>query len=675
MTQKPLRYRQVHLDFHTSPQIEGIGERFDKSRWQETLLGARVNSITLFSKCHHGWSYHPTKVGKIHPHLNFDLLRAQYDACKEIGIATPIYLSAGVDNLAGGEHPEWREISTEGAYSGWVTSPLKPGFLMMDFFSPYVDYLCEQIREVIELFPDCNGIFLDIISQTAVCSRWGMDYMLTNGLDPENPEDRAKAIEVALQRYYNMTTAVARNSRSDMPVIHNSGHLQRGRRDLLQYFSHLELESLPTGGWGYDHFPMSAKYASNLGLDFLGMTGKFHTTWGEFGGYKHPNALRYECAAMLAFNSKCSIGDQLHPSGQLDSSTYKNIGLAYRDVEAKEPWCLGAKTVSDIAVLSSEAENGSHGQNSADEGAVRILLESHYLFDVIDRQEAFERYKLLILPDDIRFDDKLKSRIDSYLASGGKILLSGESGLWKEGAEFALDIGASYEGPSEFSPDYILPIEEVRPKFVDSPVVMYLRSQRIRSTSGESLGEIYDPYFNRTYRHFCSHQHTPPQTEPSGFNCGVIQGNLAYLAHPVFSLYRAYGAVSYRDYVVHLIDRMLGDQVTVKSNLPSTARLALNYQAEERRYILHLLFANTISRGGSMNLSGGTVGGSGLTIEIIEELLPLHDIQVTLTTLPPIVRVTLEPQEHEINFVQEDSLIRFQLDQFTCHQMVVLHKE
>lgn len=674
MRQNPLPYRQVHLDFHTSPQIEGIGEKFDKGRWQETLLEARVNSITLFSKCHHGWSYHPTKVGKIHPHLNFDLLRAQYDACKEIGIATPIYLSAGVDNLAGEEHPEWREINAEGAYSGWVTSPLKPGFLMMDFLSPYVDYLCEQIHEVVELFPNCNGIFLDIISQTAVCNRWGMEYMLANGLDPENPDDRAKAIEAALKRYYQMTTAAARNNRADMPILHNSGHLQRGRRDLLQYFSHLELESLPTGGWGYDHFPMSAKYAGNLGLDFLGMTGKFHTTWGEFGGYKHPNALRYECAAMLAFNSKCSIGDQLHPSGELDSSTYANIGAAYREVEAKEPWCVGARALSDIAVLSSEAETGTHGQNSADEGAVRVLLESHVLFDVIDREESFERYKLLILPDDIRIDEALKTRLDAYLGSGGKLLLTGESGLWKDRGEFAFDIGASYEGTSEFSPDYMLPIQEVRPEFVDSPIVMYLRSQRIRTTSGKSLGAIFDPYFNRTYRHFCSHQHTPPRTEPSGFNCGVIHGNVAYLAHPVFSLYRTYGAVAYRAYVVNVIDQLLGDQATVKSNLPSTARLALNYQATERRYVLHLLYANTISRGGAMNLSGGTVAASGQTIEVIEELLPLHEIIVTLTNLAPIARVTLEPQGEEINFLQEGSRLRLQLDKFTCHQLVVLQE-
>lgn len=667
-------FRQVHLDFHTSPHIGGIGERFDKAHWQDTLGKAAVNSITLFSKCHHGWSYHPTKVGKMHPYLAFDLLRKQYEASKEIGLRVPIYLSAGVDNLASHEHPEWRQMTEAGGYQGWATSPLQAGFHTMDFLSPYTDYLCEQIREVVELFPDCDGIFLDIIAQGGGCSRWGIDYMQGNGLDPERQEDRDAAVEAALQRYYQMTTAAARSRRPDMPVLHNSGHLQRGRRDLLKYFSHLELESLPTGGWGYDHFPMSAKYAGNLGMDFLGMTGKFHTTWGEFGGYKHPNALRYECSAMLAFNARCSVGDQLHPGGRLDASTYRNIGIAYREVEAKEPWCVGAKAVSDIAVLSSEAENGTHGQNSADEGATRVLLEGHFLFDVIDRQESFERYNLLLLPDDIRIDEALKAHLDIYLGNGGKVLLTGESGLWKDREKFAFDIGASQNGPSEFSPDYALPNPEVRPGFVDSPVVMYLRSRRIRATAGKSLGEIYDPYFNRTYQHFCSHQHAPPRPEASGFDCGVMHWNIAYLAHPVFSLYRTYGAVAYREYVAKVIAMLLGDGATLETNLPSTARVSLNYQAAEQRYILHLLYANTISRGGAMNLSGGTVSASGLSIEIIEELLPLRDIEITLNNLPPITRATLEPQGRPVEFTRVGTRLRLRLEEFTCHQMVVFHR-
>ena len=47
----------------------------------------------------------------------------------------------------------------------------------------------------------------------------------------------------------------------------------------------------------------------------LGMTGRFHTTWGEFGGYKHPNALRYECAVMLAWTYRIALTDRCcrHP--------------------------------------------------------------------------------------------------------------------------------------------------------------------------------------------------------------------------------------------------------------------------------------------------------------------------------------------------------------------------
>ena len=170
-TKHPLRFRQIHLDFHTSPNIAGIGERFDKKRWQETLQAAAVDSITLFSKCHHGWSYHPTSVGKIHPHLNFDLLRAQYDATKEIGINAPVYLSAGFDQMAAEMHPDWREADQDGKCISRGPGAFDAGYHFMDFHSPYLDYLCEQIREAVRLFPECDGIFLDIRSY--VCMERG----------------------------------------------------------------------------------------------------------------------------------------------------------------------------------------------------------------------------------------------------------------------------------------------------------------------------------------------------------------------------------------------------------------------------------------------------------------------------------------------------------------------
>jgi hypothetical protein len=678
--QHPLRFRQIHLDFHTSPQIPGVGKKFDKKRWQETLQAAAVDSITLFSKCHHGWSYHPTGVGKIHPHLDFDLLRKQYEATKEAGINAPIYLSAGVDNLASYEHPEWREVNTEGTYTGWARRVLQAGFHMMDFHSPYLDYLCEQIREAVCLFPDCDGIFLDIINQNQSCGRWSLDFMKANGLDPEKETDRSESARLALEKYYQRTTEAAKSLRADMPIIHNAGHIPRGRHDIFPYFSHFELESLPTGGWGYDHFPMSAKYACNLPLEFLGMTGKFHTTWGEFGGYKHPNALRYECAAMLAFGAKCSVGDQLHPNGALDSSTYGIIGEAYREVRDKEPWCQGAEQVFDLAILSSEAESHTHRDAPSDEGACRVLLESHFLFGLIDRTMDFVRYKALVLPDDIRIDAELKVKLDAYLAQGGKLILSGESGLWRDRAEFAFDLGAEYHGPSPFHPpadepcrghDYILPAPDLRAPFIAMPEIMYERSQRIRVATGTSLGQIYDPYFSRTWDHFCSHQHTPNQDQSSGFDCGVRHGPILYFSHPVFRHYRAYGAVAYRDFIVKAMRAFLGEALSVSTNLPSTARISLTTQTDENRHILHLLYAPTVSRGGVMQLSGGNTSG-GKSVEVIEDLPSLHDSAVTVRPPTPVVSARLVPCGGDLPLERNGDRVTILLPEFSCHAIVEL---
>jgi hypothetical protein len=74
--------RQVHLDFHTSKDIDGIGARFDKKQWQKALKLGNINVINIFAKCHHGWSYYPTQIGNAHPHLSVpDLMGAQSERC------------------------------------------------------------------------------------------------------------------------------------------------------------------------------------------------------------------------------------------------------------------------------------------------------------------------------------------------------------------------------------------------------------------------------------------------------------------------------------------------------------------------------------------------------------------------------------------------------------------
>lgn len=71
-----MRNRHIHLDFHTSKKIPGVGSAFDAAQFQRALKLGHVDSITVFAKCHHGWHYHPTTAGCQHPSLGFDLLKA-----------------------------------------------------------------------------------------------------------------------------------------------------------------------------------------------------------------------------------------------------------------------------------------------------------------------------------------------------------------------------------------------------------------------------------------------------------------------------------------------------------------------------------------------------------------------------------------------------------------------
>lgn len=672
-----LRFRQVHLDFHTSPFIEGIGTAFQKEKFQQALLDGHVDSITLFSKCHHGLSYHPTSVGIMHPHLTFDLLRAQMDACKEIGVATPVYLSAGFDQEMARKHPEWRVVRNDGK----LAPHTEPGFAFMCFNTGYLDYLCEQIKEAVRLFPDANGIFLDITEARDCCCATCVQEMLRQGLDPNVWEDREKHRLQVQQRYFERTTEAVRSANPNMPVFHNFGNMVPFKGKNQKFFSHFELESLPTGGWGYDHFPLSALYIERRGYDFLGMTGKFNYSWGEFGGLKHPNALRYECAAMLAFGAKCSIGDQCHPDGHLEPGTYRTIGAAYAEVEQKEPWCTDTRNRADVGLILAEScrcANGV-GARTADFGASRILLEEHILFDVLDLDYDFSPYKLIVVPDCVLVDPALKAKLDAYLAGGGRLLFSGDAGFSespeKRGVpdRFLFDAGAEIGEMSPFLPDYVLPAPDCRASYMDSPMVMYTRSRRVRVTDGEALGDVFDPYFNRSFPRFCSHQHTPYAPNSTGFAAAVIKGNVAYIAHRVFAQYADRCGVTDRTFVAGVIRRLLPDAERSVSlpRYPSSARVTLRTQPRQNREILHLFYAEKNLRGGIRD--DGVLANYAYPIEVIENLCPLRNVDVKLNTGKPVASVRLVPSgepPESLSISPDGREISFTVPELLCHQMV-----
>ena len=165
--------RCVHLDFHTSPFIDGVGERFDKKKFTETIRDAHVDLVTVFAKCHHGYTYYPSKIAPMHPGLKFNLLKEEIEAIHAAGAKAPIYITAGWSKKDADEHPEWHQkdfMTGKTAFMGadpedgkGIDEPLEDcSWICLCLNGGYADYIEKLTREICESFDVSDGIFYDI---------------------------------------------------------------------------------------------------------------------------------------------------------------------------------------------------------------------------------------------------------------------------------------------------------------------------------------------------------------------------------------------------------------------------------------------------------------------------------------------------------------------------------
>ena len=466
MIESILAKRQVHLDFHTSSLIPNVASEFDSDIFIQQLIEANVNSITCFGRCHHGMIYYPSKVHKeaIHPKLvNKDLLAQQLMACKKAGIKAPVYLTIQWDQVQSEKHPEWCMQDRDGG--PMVAEWSKSGFYHDGFYtflcinSPYRQFVLDEVAELQDMY-DIDGFFFDITYVKDCHCQYCRTKMISLGIDLLDKKETLEFSAQTLADFKKELSAQIRGAKPLATIYYNTSHVHPGYHRFMDALSHIEVESLPSGGWGYDHFPVVGRYARTLGKSVMGMTGKFHTYWGDFHSLKNTEALEYECFLINALNASCSIGDQMHPDGQLSKAGYQLIGRVYKQLEQLEIFCTNASPVVELAILNPE-----EGVLDADLdvsrsliGATRLLQESNFQFDIIDSRADLSKYKLLILVDDYYLTPQIAELISTYLTAGGKLLAVGSGPFTADNQEsFLPELGVKPLGEIPFSPDYFMP--------------------------------------------------------------------------------------------------------------------------------------------------------------------------------------------------------------------------
>ena len=636
----------VHLDFHTSPDIEGIGKDFNKEEFTKTLKEAHVDLMTVFAKCHHSYTYYPSKVAAMHPHLDFNLLQAEIDAIHAAGAKAPIYITMGWSHKDSIDHPQWRVVDFDTRDYVGRPAPQNPdapyadgGWTRLCPVGDYFNHLKAITHEVCQNFDISDGIFFDIclVGKTCVCEACKAG-MKERGLNHEVRADVEKYFTDKRIEMMATLNGIIHSYNKNATIFYNSGGANMARPEFHPYQTHYEMEDLPTAWGGYDLMPLRAKYFERYGKFFLGMTGKFHHCWGEFGGFKNKEALRYECADMLSVGASISVGDHLHPSGKLDRSTYELIGHSFKYADSIKEYCENTRAFCDLGLWYS-----SSGDSNI--GASKLLQVMHQEYDLVMSGDDLSKYKCIVIPDHAGFTDEDKAALLSYANGGGKIVTSYDS-VFDE-------LGIVKIEPSTCDKDFI----ECELEECSTPFLSYCSAYKVRS-DGEVLARVYEPYFNRTYRHFCGHKNTPNKTEPADYPALVEKGNVIYFAHPIFKAYNDSGSYLLEQYIIKAIKRVY-DPAIKTEGLPSCGRVRLRRSTDGDFFALHVLYAPPVNRG---------------NVCLLCDFPTLHGVSFTVRVDEKIREVVTAPDGEAIPFVQKGNELSFTLPPFSLHKLVIFKK-
>ncbi len=657
MTESESRFpvRTVHIDFHTSPHIRDVACDFKADEFAAIFAKANADSVCVFAKCHHGMLYYNTIRPERHPGLpaGLDLLSEQVEALHKQRILAPIYLSVQCDEYAAENHPDWVAVDSDDKQVKWA-APFEAGWRIMDMSSPYQDYLADQLDEVLKKFAPADGIIFDMCWDQPSISKYACDGMKKRGYDPQNENDRNKyAREVAcgyMERYRKMVDDAHRGHPE--PMVWFNSRPKMNLNIEKKYINHILIECLPTGGAGYSMFPYVVRYVRPFGLPTISHSSRFNKAWGDFGGLKPEAAMRYECCLMMSQGIGLGMGDQLHPRGTLDKPVYDMLGRIYGYVKECEPWYRGGKLKSEVGVLIDPKLGDSPGP--AGIGITRLMQELRCQYDLLPPESDFTQYRLVIVSEMVKVDACLRDKLREFAKNGGALLFTGSAALDESGQPVMEELGISAHGDSPYSISYLKPDQTMTKDLSDMVHVVYERAFRMKARDGaQTLCEVIDPYFERTYEHFCSHGQTPCD-KSSGYSAVVKKGNIITFAFPIFTDYGKNASFPHRLILKNCIGRIMPEPL-VRDNGPT--HLETTVVEKDGKTVVHLISYYPLRK--------------TETMDIIDNPFPLVNLRLSIRLYKAPNHAILAPSGKEIPFEYKDGRSEVIVDCLDGHVMVV----
>ncbi|MBM3457042.1 MAG: hypothetical protein FJX77_00700 [Armatimonadetes bacterium] len=438
----------LYLEHHWSGPLP-TGERTgpDADQVARLLDQVQPDALQVTAKAQSGFVPYPTRYGNRWPALDAnpwdDPLEVYQEACRTRGVPLILAVSTLVDRHQAYWRADWQRVTTD-------RQPYPHQALCCN--SGYVDeLLLPQLDELLERYQPA-GLWLDGENWTVApcyCAACESEFQMLrersapiNAGDPLWPEWLEFQRE-SFQRYLSRVARYLHDRHPELVLASNAAYASHQAEPACDGCDRLCWDLSPAYSLRQAGLEARVLGGHELPFDLI--------TWNRCSPRPYPSGrlpalpaypksrdhLCQEGAAILAGGGRWTVWASAGTDGLLFDEEFEVVtGCA---TFARERRALLGETVSaaEIAVLHADATHRRAGNGLYDpgpsldriRGAHQALTELHLPHDIVTEgrlRAELERYRLVVLPEQLAFPDWLDSLLAEWVQGGGCLLATGQ---------------------------------------------------------------------------------------------------------------------------------------------------------------------------------------------------------------------------------------------------------
>lgn len=615
------------------------------------------------------------------------------------------YFSTIYDKALYDEHPEWRQVNADGSsiskefheQAWYYTSAM-----VVCPNSPYKEYLISMIKKLIETH-DIDGIYFDMmwfLEKPCYCDSCRHLFKSKYGTEPpikidwDDPLFR-KFVKFRMDSNYLFVREICEAVKKEDPklAICAQYYLLKSRENISGQT--LAIGKVPDYLYsdvyfedGYLMLSVVCKALSTLSrhkyeIGLMPRPGS-HNDTPHMMTLDH---IRSQAFTVIANGGTLGFFDIMWSDGTIQEAMWDRIKKVSDEVRARVPW-LDGKPIKSVGIFYSEKTRIWYGRSDRRNrydtnlfGVCRALMEEHVPFNILTSldNKSLEGYQVIILPNAVCMSSEEMEAVRSFVKNGGGLICTGQTSLWDADGEpcneygLADVMGISYVGDTAVYSRVFSKYDISRSPATRLPSDGFITNwgpvQKVDLKGADALAKIFFPYAEPTAEKIVNIMANPPAIETNWPSCTYNkygQGKMIYFAGNIDKDYLQLSFPELKWLIGDAVKKVSKKPLKLELKAPMSVEITAFEKEEGTLLIVHLVnYQPEISK-------YYTERGAYQSRHLIQEILPVYDLELKIRDSKKARKVTLQPVGKECFFKQINEEIQVKIPRLDCHTMIVI---